>query len=817
MTSPISNPDRSAPDYLNHLNPSQRQAVEHYCGPLLVVAGAGSGKTRALSYRIAHLVLHHGVDPYAILAVTFTNKAAREMRSRIETLFAEQESLQKHGVSLTDLDPADQTRLRSQVYRRTIKPLSIGTFHSLFARILRLEIEKFKDPKGRNWTRNFTIFDESDVQSLIKEIVVKQLNLDDRRFDPRSVRYAISNAKNQGWTPTDLEKHQPDFRGRTIARVYDLYEDHLAANNGLDFDNLLLIPVQLFRQQPEILDYWHQRFQHVLVDEYQDTNRTQYDLIQLLATNREPDPAKWNWTNRSIFVVGDADQSIYRFRGADFKILMEFQGAFGDGLPDDDTRTMVKLEENYRSTQTILAAANHLIENNTERIDKVLRATRGEGELILCHQADNELDEAEYIANQIRWLTNPDTGWHWGHFAILYRTNAQSRPLEEALMRAGIFYTVVGGLRFYDRKEIKDVIAYLRAIYNPADSVSLLRVINVPRRGIGKSTIDKLANAAASLNIPLWDVISDEASVVTLAGRSARAVQRFATVLKYWHDQREHGSATQILQGILDDSGYLEDLKSQGTDEAEERAQNVMELFNAARQLEEEQEDPSLESFLGNISLASDLDNLQETPEKVSLMTLHSSKGLEFPVVFLVGMEQGLFPNYRAMDDPAALEEERRLCYVGITRAQERLVITHARERRLYGQREPAIPSFFLGELPEELIQGHRPAIPRRPGARRSLIKPTTAPDPAPNSPSISTAKPKSRSSTPKPSPRPQAKIRPPQSWSIGDRIEHSEFGHGRVTHVFGSGPKITLAVKFPELGQQKILDPQISPIEKLS
>jgi DNA helicase-2/ATP-dependent DNA helicase PcrA len=517
-------------------------------------------------------------------------------------------------------------------------------------------------------------------------------------------------------------------------------------------------------------------------------------LIQLLATNGERSKAKLNWQGRSIFVVGDADQSIYRFRGADFTILMEFQQTFGDGLPDHQSKTMVKLEENYRSTATILETANHLIQNNTERIDKTLKATRAEGELVYCHQAENEMAEAEFAINAIRRLEQRDVDASWGSFAILYRTNAQSRPFEELLLRWGIPYTVVGGLRFYDRKEIKDVLSYLRAIFNPADTVSLLRVINVPRRGIGKTTIDKLASAAATLSIPLWEILSDETSVGTLAGRSAKPVLEFAQLLSVWHQRIEQRSACDIVQGVLQDSGYIADLKAQGTDEAEERIQNVMELVNAARQFEEEQEDSSLQSFLANVALASDLDNLKEQSEKVSLMTLHSSKGLEFPVVFLVGIEQGLFPNYRSLEDPVALEEERRLCYVGITRAQEQLFLSYARERRLYGSREPAIPSIFLSELPKEYLETDRPGVIPKQLARKTS----------------------SASSTSSPKPQVSQRSTKAQSWSVGDQVQHDQFGQGHITHVFGSGEKITLAVKFPGLGQQKILDPRIALIEKI-
>lgn len=788
-------------DLLNSLNPSQRQAAQHYCGPLLVVAGAGSGKTRALSYRIAHLVLEHEVDPSEILAVTFTNKAAREMKNRIEKLFKEQVALRQFGIPLDQLDPRQQAQLGSQVYRKLIKPLSIGTFHSLFSRLLRIEIEKFEDPKGRKWTRTFSIFDESDVQSIIKEIITQTLKLDDRRYEPRSIRYAISNAKNQGWTPEEVERQQPNLRGRTVAQVYTHYLDQLAANNGLDFDDLIWIPVQLFKQKPEVLEFWHQRYQHILVDEYQDTNRTQYDLIQLLSTNGETQKKKLNWDHRSIFVVGDSDQSIYKFRGADFTILMEFQESFGDGLPDDDTRTMVKLEENYRSTQSILALANHLIEHNTERIEKTLRATREAGDPTVLYKADHEQDEAQFIVHQMRGIQGEEG--RWGDFAILYRTNAQSRPLEEALRQASIPYVIVGGLRFYDRKEIKDVIGYLRAILNPADTLSLLRVINTPRRGVGKSTIDKLVTTAATLGVPLWEILGDETSVKTIAGRSAPSVQRFATIIKHWHEQSQSVTAAEIIQGILDDSGYFDDLKAQGTDEAEERAQNVMELLNAARQFEEDEGDPSLEGFLGNASLSSDLDNLSEDGGSVSLMTLHSSKGLEFPVVFLVGLEQGLFPNHRSIEDPVSLEEERRLCYVGITRAEEKLFLTYAQERRLYGSREPAFPSMFLEELPRDLLRMEGGALPiartKRKVDPKAILQAQTSPE-----------------ATPKAKSAPSKTSQSTQTWAVGERIEHAQFGLGQITHVFGTGQRVTLAVKFPGLGQQKILDPRLAPIQKL-
>ena len=770
-------------DFLSHLNPSQRQAVEHYCGPLLVVAGAGSGKTRALTYRIANLILKHRVNPENIIAVTFTNKAAREMKDRIQRLFSEQLALKEYGQKLDSLPEYEQTQLKSKVYRTTIKDMWCGTFHSLFSRILRYDIEKYQDEKGRRWNKNFSIFDESDVQSLIKEIVTKDLNLDSKKFEPKSVRYAISNAKNQGFSPEEFEQEQPNYRGRVIAEVYSRYQDKLAGNNALDFDDLILIPTRLFRQNEQVLGYWHGRFCHILVDEYQDTNRTQYDLIQLLVTNYENRKSEWNWENRSVFVVGDADQSVYSFRMADFTILLEFQQNFGDGLEDDDTRTMVKLEENYRSCENILQAANELIENNTQRIDKILKATRDAGEEIHCYKAEDEIEEAAFVINQTRTLEHQNPELNWGNFAILYRTNAQSRPFEDLLVKYQIPYTVVGGMKFYDRKEIKDIVAYLRAINNPADTVSLLRVINTPRRGIGKATIEALVNASQQLGTTLWEILTDVSSVNTLAGRSAKSVNGFAKIIQKWQEQISKIPGSEILQGILEDSGYVQDLENQGTDEADNRIQNVNELYNAISQFQEENEgdDISLQGFLQSAALSSDLDNLKEGKTTVSLMTLHASKGLEFPVVFLVGLEQGLFPGYRSLQDPASLEEERRLCYVGITRAQERLYLCHARERRLYGLREPAMRSQFLDELPEELLTTENKVT-------RTFTK---------------TASTKSEN--------PETN----QKWQVGDQVLHKSFGVGEITHVFGEGNKLSVAIKFVNLGQ-KIIHPRVAQLQKM-
>lgn len=770
-------------DFLDHLNLCQRQAVEHFCGPLLVVAGAGSGKTRALTYRIANLILTHKVAPENILAVTFTNKAAREMKERIEKIFAQKIAEEKHGQRLDLLSELEQKKIQSQVYKNTIKPLWVGTFHSLCARILRFDINKYQDEKGRVWQRNFTILDESDVQSLIKQIVTKKLNLDDKKFEPRKMRFAISKIKNLGLTPQQYSIENPDYKGRVTAEIYEEYQAQLAGNNSLDFDDLLLIPVRIFQQNESILGYWHNQFKHILVDEYQDTNKIQYDLIRLLSTNNETKKQDWNWQNRSIFVVGDADQSIYSFRMADFTILLNFQEDFGDNLADNITETMIKLEENYRSRENILQAANHLIEKNTQRIDKVLKATRGEGETIYTYRGDNEREEASFVCRKIQQLIKENPELNWGDCAILYRVNSQSRPFEDELINKGIPYNIVGGLKFYERKEIKDALAYLRLIINPADTVSLLRIINTPRRGIGKTTVDNLMTASQELNIPLWEIINDQTSVNTIAGKAAKKVNQFAEIISDCQSRIKENSASEILNQILNISGYLEDLKQQGTDEAENREENLNELVNAMLQFQEDNEDSSLEGFLSSASLASDLDNLEEGEKAVSLMTLHSAKGLEFNIVFLVGFEQGLLPHNRSLRDEMELEEERRLCYVGITRAKEQLFITYARERYSWGNLDYCTPSQFLDELPADLLSSNL-------NSRQSISKKAK-----------SEAEVKTASKE--------------DSWQEGDRVYHPIFGDGIVTNLLGLGKKNTLVVQFESA--RKIINPSHTKLEKIT
>jgi DNA helicase-2/ATP-dependent DNA helicase PcrA len=765
---------------LSDLNPSQKKAASHTNGPLLVVAGAGSGKTRTLTFRIANLILHQNVDAEEILAVTFTNKAAREMKDRIDRLFIQQQLLEG-GVpnhSLESLSPAEQTEIKSIVYKKYTKKLWIGTFHSLCARILRFDIEKYQNEDGKGWLRNFTIFDESDVHSLIKEIVVKDLQLDEKKFDPKGMRYAISGAKNRCWSPADYLKNEGGYKAQTVFKVYQTYQQRMLANNALDFDDLIFVPVQLFRQQPKVLSYWHDRFKHILVDEYQDTNRTQYELIRLLVTNNQD---QVDWSNRSVFVVGDADQSIYSFRLADFKILMEFQDAFGDGLPDDQTQTMVKLEENYRSVSNILEVANELISNNTQRIEKILKATIKEGDVIRYFNAPDEGAEANYVIDRIKEQIKK--GKKAGDCAILYRTNAQSRTFEEVLVRNNINYRVVGGMRFYDRKEIKDILAYLRVLVNPNDRVSLLRIINVPRRGIGKETINRLVETATELDVPLFELLQRQETVRMIASRAARSVQSFIDQMTGWMSQMNEKKATDLIRQIIEESGYQTELQQSGTNEDLDRLDNLQELVNAAAQYGMENEDDSLEGFLANAALSSADEGTGDNEEKVTLMTLHGAKGLEFPVVFLVGLEQGLFPSYRSLDNPADLEEERRLMYVGITRAKEKLFLTSAQERRLYGNSQYAVKSQFLDELPQALIlEEGKPRVKQSTKVIPLRPKLTTTPNSQTN-------------------------------WQIGDKVSHKEMGIGTIEKIIGSSKSFSLVVKFNDRVKQ-ILAP--SSVEKV-
>ncbi len=797
--------------FLRGLNKNQSQAVEHFEGPLLVVAGAGSGKTRALTNRIAHLIVEHNVDPSEILAVTFTNKAAREMKERLELLLAKRLAENQLLKPWTSIELIEQNYFRNQIFQEITKDLWIGTFHSLFARLLRLDIDQFKDKEGLTWTKFFSIYDEKDALSLIKEIVIQEMQLDPKRFDPKKIKWAISNAKNKGMLPDDLEKTSEGHKIRLISQVYKSYRKALAANNALDFDDLLLIPVQLLQQNGTIRSYWHKRFKHLLVDEYQDTNWTQYELIKLLVSNGEKPSSFKRWEGRSVFVVGDADQSIYSFRAADFRILMSFQNDFNNINNPVQSKTLVKLEENYRSTSTILDAANSIISNNKERLEKVLKATKGKGEPIKLSRCDDEISEAEAVVHRLRILDAGNNETSWGDMAILYRTNAQSRVIEESLVRWNIPYLVVGGLRFYDRREIKDILAYLKLLINPSDSVSLLRVLNVPKRGIGKTTVQKFNDASTQLGIPLWEVISDPEAVRSLGGRSAKGLLQFCDLIQNLQDKLNNIQPSQLVQLVLEKSGYISELIATATDEAEERRRNLQELVNAALQYEEENDTADLEGFLASAALSSDADNKDTAAERVTLMTLHSSKGLEFSIVCLVGLEQGLFPSYRSLDDPSSLEEERRLCYVGVTRAKERLFLFHALERRFWGgAREPAIASTFLSEIPPDLLEGDLPLTGGSSLRRDKHLDRLTRIDRSHERNQLSESFANQSFNAVR---RKQSAPLPGRSWEVGDKVTHSAFGEGKITHIFGKNEKISLAIKFNGMSP-KILDPRLAPIK---
>ena len=788
------------------LNKEQHKAVAHFNGPLLVIAGAGSGKTKALTHRIANLIEHNNINPHNILAVTFTNKAAKEMKERLEIILAKALCLNWFGQPWSTLNVTDQNQLRKNIHQDKLQDLWIGTFHSLFSRLLRFDIEKYQDPDGLKWNRRFSIYDETDSKTLIKEIIIQEMCLDTKKYDPKKIKRVISNSKNQCLTPNQIEEKAENHFDQIIADIYRRYRIALSKNNALDFDDLLLLPVFLLKQNESVRDYWHKRFRHILIDEYQDTNRTQYELIKLITTGNINSDQFSNWDNRSIFVVGDADQSIYSFRAADFRILIGFQEDFKNSSHKENS--IVKLEENYRSTSNILNAANTLIENNIERIEKVLRATKGDGDPIKLFSCDDEISESEAITSKIRSLNKINSQPKWSNFAILYRTRAQSRVLEESLVRWRIPYTIFGGLRFYDRREIKDAIAYLKVLVNNADNISLLRIINVPRRGIGKTTIQKLNDISNQLKLPLWEVINDKESLNATIGRSSKGINQFTELMNDLNCYLENSGPAKLLQLILEKSGYLSELLSSSSDESEDRRNNLQELINAATQYEEETENGDTEGFLSSAALTTDNETKKNLANSVTLMTLHNSKGLEFKNVFISGLEQGLFPSYRSIDSPSLLEEERRLCYVGLTRAQERVFLSHARERRLWGgMREATIPSIFLSEIPEELIDGEIPqsggASIRRDWHLERLTRVDRDNSQIVNKPINAVRKLYSGPSKGK-------------SWQVGDELIHSKFGKGEIIHIFGSGEKVSIAVKFGDKGS-KILDPRLAPIRALN
>ena len=643
---------------LDNLNKEQREAVQTIQGPLLVLAGAGSGKTKLLTSRIAYLI-QNGVKPRNILAVTFTNKAAKEMKERLGNILGE----------------------------NVVKYMWVGTFHGICGRILRENIENYSFQSGKKLDKNFSIYDENDSNAVIKQ-AIKKLNLDDKVYQPKLVKSVISNAKNKMQDAYTFATFARDFKSQKIASIYEEYENALNNNNAIDFDDMLLLTVKLLEQSKEVRQLYYDRFQHILVDEFQDTNMAQYKLINMLYTNLEPEIPD----ERSLCVVGDVDQSIYSWRGADYTIILNFQKDF-------KKTKLIKLEQNYRSTANILNVANAIIENNTERVDKVLYSQKGDGELIDYYEAQDEADEANFIASRIK----QDSGGDYNRYAILYRTNSQSRALEEACMAAGIPYRIYGGLKFYDRKEIKDIIAYLKLIYNPDDSQSFRRIVNVPKRAIGDTTVKALSDFADSKDVSLFEAIK-EIEESELSPRVQSKLKDFAELILKFKNAVGSYSLQEFVTLVIEKSGYLAELQSQNTPESEADIENLQELVNVAGEFVPEESDNALGEFLQQVALVSDLDGMDDISNNVTLMTLHSAKGLEFPIVFLAGCDEGVFPHQRTFNITSEMEEERRLMYVGVTRAEEKLYLSSAKRRQMWGEYKYYNPSRFIDEIPRQLL-----------------------------------------------------------------------------------------------------------------
>ena len=646
---------------LDNLNQEQLQAVKHTKGPLLILAGAGSGKTKVLTSRIAYLV-ENGVRAKEILAVTFTNKAAKEMRARLSTPELLGES--------------------------TVKPMWVGTFHSICGRILRQDIENYKFPSGKNLDKNFSIYDEQDSMGVIKN-AIKKLNLDDKIYAPKLVKSVISNAKNKMQDAHSFSTFARDYKSQQIANIFEEYENALNNNNAIDFDDMLMLCVKLLDQNPEVRAKYFARFQHIMVDEFQDTNQAQYRLINMLYTNLSTE----HMENRSLCVVGDVDQSIYSWRGADFKIILNFQKDFKDTV-------LIKLEQNYRSTANILNVANTIIENNDERVDKVLYSQKGDGEKISYFQAQDEADEANFIARKIKNLAGD-----YNDFAVLYRTNAQSRAIEEALITRSVPYKIYGGLKFYDRKEIKDIVAYMKLIYNNNDSQSFKRVVNVPKRSIGETTIKNLHAIADEHDVSLFGAVLLLDEVDGINAKTKEKLKAFAQLITNFKEAQNKYNLREFISLVIEKTGYLKELYDDKTPENESRIDNLQELVNVAGEFEPEELDNVLGEFLSQVALVSDIDGLENISNNVTLMTLHAAKGLEFPTVFLAGLEEGIFPHQRTFNSKSDLEEERRLMYVGVTRAENVLYLSSANRRQVWGEFKYFNPSRFLEEIPAHLLE----------------------------------------------------------------------------------------------------------------
>lgn len=726
------------------LNDRQCEAVKHTEGPLLITAGAGSGKTKVLTCRIAHL-LELGVAPYRILAITFTNKAAKEMKERVTNLVGAQ---------------ADS--------------IWLSTFHSFCAKLLRFEVDGF-----HGYTRNFTIYDSSDQLVLVKDCL-KKLNLDDKQFTPRSVLGTISSAKNVLMDAKAFAAKASDFYEQKVADVYALYQEKLQENNAVDFDDLLFLAVRLLQENEEVREKYQSRFQYILVDEYQDTNHAQYALTKILA-------ARW----RNICVVGDADQSIYAWRGADIRNIIDFTRDYPDAAS-------IKLEQNYRSTKTILHAANAVIDNNESRPKKTLWTENPTGNKIIHYQAQTEHDEADYIAGVI-YNRHEISHEPYGDMAILFRTNAQSRVLEEKLMRYAIPYTMVGGTKFYDRKEIKDVLAYLRLLYNPEDSLSLTRIINVPKRNIGATTMEHVAAYAEAQGISLFEALSST-DEIPVTKRAKASLENFAAMIFDLLNDIEGKDVLSLIETVIKQTGYgdMLDKEAEHDPQGESRKENVGEFLSVAKDYMDSNPEGNLQDFLENVALVSDVDDFESSDSKVTLMTLHAAKGLEFPVVFLTGLDEGLFPHSRTLMDPAQVEEERRLAYVGITRAERQLYVTNAVTRTMYGRISAYMPSRFLAEIPPQFMEDYhrKSAMPQSrttavPGKQRVSI--LTKP--------VASSLPKKHAVT--------------DTFAKGDKVRHKIWGIGTVLDVIGEGPNMQMKIQFPTKGVRQVVV-KYAPLEKI-
>ena len=758
---------------LNGMNDRQAEAVQTTEGPLLIMAGAGSGKTRVLTHRIAYLIDEKMINPWNILAITFTNKAAREMKERAATL-----------------NPATQDCL-------------IATFHSMCVRILRREADHI------GYNRNFTIVDPGEQRTLMKRIL-KNLNLDPKKWNERAILGTISNAKNDLIDEVAYANMAGDMYTEIVAKCYTAYQKELRQSEAMDFDDLIMLTLRLFDQNPDVLTYYQQRYQYIHVDEYQDTNHAQYQLVKLLASRF-----------KNICVVGDADQSIYGWRGADMQNILDFEKDYPEAK-------VVLLEENYRSTKTILQAANEVIRNNRNRRPKNLWTQNEDGEEIVYYRANDEQDEALFVARTIDQLSRE--GYSHKDFAVLYRTNAQSRTVEEALLKANIPYTMVGGTKFYSRKEIRDVISYLNLIANPSDNISYERVVNEPKRGVGPGTVDKIRNFAASQEISLLEA-SANIMLSPVKGKAAQAVYEFANLILDLRDRLDDYSVTELVELVLKKTGYSVALAAQATLESQARIENIEEFLSVTKNFDENPDNPTdetgldkLSRFLNDLALIADTDDGDQESSEVTLMTLHAAKGLEFPVVFLVGMEENVFPLSRASEDEDELEEERRLAYVGITRAEKILYLTNANSRLLYGRTNYNQPTRFLREISSDLLNYQGLARPANSSFKVSYTNSDTSKfgqgmslaqalqerkrQAAPSS--ISTG------SLPFGKSGQNQLSKPEVAWAIGDIAHHKKWGDGTVLAVSGSGNSQELKINFPEVGLKKVLA-SIAPIEKKS